>query len=128
MGKLLLRILINALAIAIVALLLPGIHVIDNDLGTLALIGIIFGIVNAIVKPIVIILSCPLIILTLGLMIPVINALMLLLTASIAGDRLTVDGFWWALLGGIIMGLVVLVLESALGVRDDDDEKRRREE
>ncbi len=126
MKNFLLRLVVNGIAIAVVAALLPGIHVVNNDLGTLAVLALIFGLVNAIVRPIVMVLSCPFIILTLGILIPVINGLMLMLTAAIAGDRMQVDGLGWAILGGLIMGLVVLVLESALGLREDD-RKRRRE-
>jgi putative membrane protein len=120
-GKFLLRVIINAIAIAITASLLPGIHVVNQDLGTLLVIGLIFGLVNALIKPILAVLTCPFIILTLGLFIFVINGAMLLLTASLSGGRLIIDGFWWAVLGGIIMGIVGLVLESVLGVRERKD-------
>jgi len=126
MKNFLLRLVVNGIAIAVVAALLPGIHVINNDLGTLAVLALIFGLVNAIVRPVVMVLSCPFIILTLGILIPVINGLMLMLTAWIAGDRMQVDGLGWAILGGLIMGLVVLVLESALGLREDDRKRRER--
>lgn len=124
MGKFLLRVIINAIAIAITAKLLAGIHVVNNDLGTLLIIGLIFGIVNALIKPILSVLTCPFIILTLGLFIFVINGLMLLLTASLSGGRLVIDGFWWAVAGGIIMGIVGLVLESILGIRDQKDKEK----
>ena len=52
MGKFLLRVIINAIAIAITASLLPGIHVVNRDLGTLLIIGLIFGLINALLKPI----------------------------------------------------------------------------
>ncbi len=117
MGKFLLRVIINAIAIAITASILPGIHVVNQDLGTLLVIGLIFGIINALIKPLVSLLTCPFILLTLGLFVFVINGLMLLITASLSGGRLIVDGFWWAVLGGIIMGIVGLVLETVLGIR-----------
>ena len=124
MGKFLLRVIINAIAIAITASILPGIHVVNQDLGTLLIIGLIFGIVNALVKPLLSLLTCPFIILTLGLFILVINGAMLLLTANLSGGRLIIDGFWWAVLGGIIMGIVGLVLESVLGIREQKDQKQ----
>lgn len=127
MQRFVLRLIVNGLAIAIIAALLPGITIINNDIGTLAILALIFGVVNAIVRPIVMILSCPFIILSLGLLIPIINGLLLMLTASIAGDRMTVDGLGWAILGGLLMGLVVLVLESALGLREDDRKRRERD-
>ncbi len=127
MGKFVLRVIINAIAIAITASLLPGIHVVNQDLGTLLIIGLIFGIVNALIKPILSVLTCPFIILTLGLFIFVINGLMLLLTASLSGGRLIIDGFWWAVLGGIIMGIIGLVLEGVLGGGDRKDKNKRDE-
>src|SRR5262249_22970755 len=128
-GKFLLRVIISAIAIAITARLLPVIHVVNNDLGTLLIIGLVFGLINALIKPIVSLLTCPFIIASLGLFIFVMNGLMLLLTARLSGGRLTVDGFWWAVAGRIIMGIVGLVLEPILGIRDQKDkEKPKREE
>ncbi len=124
MGKFLLRVIVNAIAIAITASLLPGIHVINQDLGTLLVIGLVFGLINALIRPLVSLLTCPFIILTLGLFIFVINGLMLLLTASLSGGRLVVDGFGWAVLGGIIMGIVGLILETILGIRGKRAEAR----
>ena len=127
MGKFLLRVIINAIAIAITASVLPGIHVVNQDLGTLLMIGLIFGIVNALIKPILSVLTCPFIILTLGLFIFVINGLMLLLTANLSGGRLVIDSFGWAVIGGIVMGIVGLVLESVLGLRGQNENTVRNE-
>ena len=122
MRNFLIRLMINAIAIAITAALLPGIDVVDNDLGTYLLIALVFGILNALVKPILLILTCPAVILTLGLFLLVINGLMLRITADLSGGRLTVEGWGSAILGGIIMGLVGIVMESVLGL---DDNKRK---
>jgi putative membrane protein len=81
------RLVINAIALYVTASILPGIHIVNNEIGTLLVIALVFGIVNAVIKPIVKILTCPLVILTLGLFIFVINALMLLLTAALVPDR-----------------------------------------
>ncbi|MCC7450339.1 MAG: phage holin family protein [Anaerolineae bacterium] len=121
-----LRVVINAIAIAITASLLPGIHVVNQDLGTLLIIGLVFGVINALIKPVLTLLTCPFIILTLGLFLFVINGLMLLLTANLSGGRLIIDGFWWAVGGGIIMGIVGLVLESVLGLRDRKETRQQR--
>jgi putative membrane protein len=118
MARIVLRILINALAIAVIARLLPGITVANNDIGTYILIGIVFGIVNALLKPIIAFLTCPLVILTLGLFLLVLNGLMLLITSSILGDTFHVDGLGTAILGGIIVSIINMVLESL--VKDED--------
>jgi putative membrane protein len=124
MRNFIIRVFINAVAIAIAASLLPGITVTNDDIGTLLIIGLVFGIVNALVKPILIILTCPAVIVTLGLFLLVINGLMLLLTASLIPDRLQVEGLGSAILGGIIMGIVGMVIESVLRLDDDKRDKQ----
>lgn len=116
------RVLINALAIAITAWLLPGIHVVDNNIVTFLLIGLVFGLVNAVIKPILVVFSCAFILFTLGLFLLVINGLMLSLTASILSDRLTIDNFWWAMLGGLVMAIVGTILESWVGLKNKNDQ------
>ena len=111
----LIRLIINAVALYVTAQILPGIHV-SGEVGELLIVALVFGIVNAVVKPIVKVLTCPLTLLTLGLFIFVINALMLLLTSALINDpnRFFVDGFGWAVLGGIVMGIVAMVVEYVL--------------
>ena len=117
MRNFIIRIVINAVAIALTASLLPGFHVLNNDIGTILVLGLIFGLVNALIKPIITLLTCPFILLTLGLFIFVINGVTLMLTANFSSGRLTVDTFGWAILGGIIMGVIGVILESVLGLR-----------
>ena len=105
----LLRLVINAVALLVTAWIIPGIHLgaagphpTRNDWVTLLIVALIFGLVNAVIRPILILLSLPLEILTLGLFIFVINAFMLLLTSWIAqgmGLGFRVDKFLTALLG-----------------------------
>lgn len=116
------RLIVNAMALAATAYILPGIHI-DMGLGSLLLVAFVFGIINAIVKPVITILSCPLIIVTLGLFYLVVNGLMLLITDELAGGRFDVDGLLWAVLGGLVFGIIGSILESALGLNDKDDEK-----
>jgi len=112
LGRLLWRVFINAAALAVTAYLLPGIHLVGDALPTLIVVAIIFGLVNALVKPLVALLTCPLMIVTLGLFIFVVNGIMLLFTAALSGGRLIVDGWIPAILGGIIMGLVSMAIEA----------------
>lgn len=125
MRNTLLRLIVNAVALAVTAAVLPGIHISDNGIVTLLIVAVIFGIVNAILKPVLTILSCPLIILSLGLFFLVINGLMLLITDELAGSRFEVDTPGWAVLGGIVMGITGMILESILGL---DEEKNKPKE
>ena len=117
----LIRVVVNALALAAATWLLPDISVggdrQSSQLVTLLLVAVIFGLVNAIVRPIVKLLSLPFIILTLGLLIFVINAFMLLLTSWLSkqlGLGFHVDGFFTALIGALIITVVTWVLELVL--------------
>ena len=111
--------MINAVAIAVTALLIPNIHIANNDVSTLLIIGLIFGLVNSLLKPLLILLTCPAVLLSLGLFIFVINGFMLMITDSLAGDRLTIDGgIFTAILGGMVMAAVTIALESVLKLDD----------
>lgn len=126
MGKLLVRLIVNAVALWVAVEIVPGLSY-DGDLVTLLLVALIFGLVNALVRPILAVLSCPLIILTLGLFVLVINGLMLLLTGWLSrqfGLGFTIESFWAALLGAIVISIVSALLN--LFVADDDN--RRRDE
>jgi putative membrane protein len=121
------RVIVNAAALAITATIMPGITTPDRVI-TLLVVAIIFGIVNAIVKPIVIILTLPFTIVTLGLFIFVINGLMLLLTSSLSGGLLGVDGLGTAILGGIVMGIAAMIIEAllkAVGLEEDRPHRDR---
>lgn len=117
MGNFLLRCVVNGIALVLTSQLLPGIQTRGNLVGVLV-IGLVFGIVNAIIRPIVKILSLPLIIVTLGLFILVVNGLMLLLTSAIVPQYLVINGLWTAVLGGIVMGIINMILEAITGVND----------
>ena len=118
-----LRVLINGVAIWFATLVLSGLTIVGADstleqVGIILLIALVFGIVNAIVKPIVAFLSIPLYILTLGLFSLVVNALMLMLTAWITeqtdwGIRI-IGGFWWALLAALIIGVINFAVSAVV--------------
>jgi putative membrane protein len=115
------RILAGAVALAAAAWLIDGISVGPGTTGdrvlTLLVVALIFGLVNAIVRPIARLISLPLLILTLGLFTFVVNALMLMLTAWV-GDQFDlafeVDGFWSALLGAVVISVVTFVINVLL--------------
>ncbi len=100
---------LNALALYIVASILPGIHL--ADFGSALVAAIIIGFVNALVKPILLLLTLPISILTLGLFALVINAAMLLLASAIS-PGFKVDGFLTALVGSILLSIVTTILHS----------------
>jgi putative membrane protein len=110
---------VNALALGAAAWILDGITLsggTDTDkVLTLVIVGAIFGVITSFVRPVVRLLSLPLIVLTLGLMLLVINALMLLLTSAIADGidlGFHVDGFWTALWGSIVISIASMILEA----------------
>jgi len=121
MKNMIIRLLANAVALAAASWIVGGITLQGATTGkrvlTLLIVAAIFGIVNAIVKPVVKVLSFPLLILTLGLLTFVINAAMLLLTSWITGKldvQFHVDGFWSALFGALIISIVGMIMNSVL--------------
>jgi putative membrane protein len=103
--------IISALAIGIAAFLIPGIHV--TIIGALVL-AVVLGLINAYVKPLVVLLTLPLTILTLGLFLLVLNAAFILLAAYIIPDpHFSVDGFLPALLFSIVISLVSALFGNA---------------
>ncbi len=116
--RILLRWLITAVAIYLTAWLMPGIRITTpNAFVVVAVMAVILGLVNAIVRPILAFLSCGCIILTLGLFMLVINAFTLWLSAQIAqafGIGFYVNGFWPALLGSIVISVISFVLSMFL--------------
>lgn len=119
---LLLRAVVTAIAIAVAAFIIPGLHWggVDYGLGdpgrylSLLFTAVVLGILNAFVKPILVLISMPLTCATLGLFMFVINAVMLLIVAAIPQTGFTVDGFIPALLGSIVISLVGAVLSKVV--------------
>ncbi|MEO7003305.1 MAG: phage holin family protein [Ktedonobacterales bacterium] len=112
--EIIVTILVNAVAIVLTAWLLPGIHISSNGMVSgvtdFIILGVVFGLVNGFLKPIIKLISLPITILTLGLFQLVINALLLELVSLIV-PSLHIDNFWWAVLGGLIMGIIAGILE-----------------
>ncbi len=113
MSNLLIRLVINAVALWVASYLVPGITL-TSDIGGLLLVAIIFGLINALIKPVIDFFTCPFYVITLGLFTFIVNALMLMLTSAVSGGNLEVTDFWAALLGGIVVGLVSMLLSLFL--------------
>lgn len=119
--RLLVRWAINAIAIWAAIELVPGIEH-TGTASSLLLIALVFGLVNALVRPFLTLLTCPLIVVTLGLFVLVVNALMLGLTAWLV-PSLTVDGFWPAFWGAIIISLVSSVI--SMFIKDEREREKK---
>jgi putative membrane protein len=98
----LIRFLLSGLAVLLTAYILPGVHV--EHYGYALLAAIIISMANIIVKPILIVLTIPITIITLGLFLLVINALIILLAEALV-PGFSVDGFWWALVFSLILSI-----------------------
>ena len=112
MRNFVIRLLVNALALWAAATVVSGISL-SGGYGEILIVALIFGILNAVLKPILVIFSIPFLIVTLGLFALVVNGAMLLITARLT-DYLTVSGLWAAVLGSIVISLVTMMLGKAL--------------
>jgi putative membrane protein len=127
MIKLLLRWAINAAALWVAFQFVPGIHLIQSTWPALIGLALLFGLINALLRPLLSFLTCPLIILTLGLGTLLINTLMFWLTGLAGqywGIGFTVDGFWPAFFGALVVTLISTILTLLL---HDELKGRRRE-
>jgi len=116
------RLLINAVALWLTTLIVAGVRVVPFEPGgtleivlTYLLVAVIFGLVNGIIGNFIRIVAFPLYILTLGLISLIVNGLLLLLVAwlsSLFGFGLVVDGFWWGVLGALVLG----ILNALIGI------------
>ncbi|SFU50846.1 putative membrane protein [Pustulibacterium marinum] len=113
--KLIVKILLSALAVMILSYLLPGVHV-SNYIAAI-IVAVILGLLNIVVKPILVILTLPVTIITLGLFLLVINAFIILFADGLI-DGFAVDGFWWALIFSLLLSFLQSLFTSGL-----DDEK-----
>jgi putative membrane protein len=110
--EILVNLIIYTVAIAISAYLIPGVAI--SGAGAAILTAIVLGLINALIKPILIVLTLPVNILTLGLFTLVINALLIMLASAIV-PGFQVNGFWWALLFAIILSVISAILFSIFG-------------
>jgi putative membrane protein len=110
--RILARILFNGIGLVAAAWLLPGVHW-SGGLTALLLAGCVIGVINLLVKPVVTFLSCPLIVLSLGLFYLVINGAMLALADALLAS-LHIDGFFWDVVGSVFLALFNLVIRLAV--------------
>jgi putative membrane protein len=113
-----LQILVNAAALWVAVWIVPGLDWNGNEWWKFLLVAVVFSLINSYIKPILRILTFPISILTLGLFLLVINALLLLLLSAISKELhlgFVVDGFWAALLGSIVISIVGWILSMVVG-------------
>ena len=124
----LIRLVVSAVSLWIATLVIDGIHLtadsVPKKIGTLLAVAAIFGIVNAVLRPIIKVIGCGLYVLTLGLISIVVNALLFMLTSWIAGELslpFHVDDFWpSAVLGALLVGVVSWLLNMLVPDGSDD--------
>ncbi|WP_228237075.1 phage holin family protein [Allomuricauda sp. M10] len=109
--KLILRLLLNALAVVILAYVLPGVGV--DSMVTAIIVAVVLSLLNFLVKPILVILTLPITILTLGLFLLVINAIIILFAAKLI-DGFQVVNFWWAIIFSLLLSILQSILHSIL--------------
>lgn len=126
------HLIVTGLALWVTALILPGMHLGDDSATllsqvlTIGAITLILALINTIVKPLLSFLAFPITCLTLGLFQLVINTLMLLLAgwvSGLVGLTLEFDTFWWALLAGVIIGILSGIVEAVTGLGEGDRER-----
>jgi putative membrane protein len=112
------QVLVNAAALWVAVQIVPGLHFDGGEWWKFLLVAIAFSLVNSYIRPILRILTFPISMVTLGLFLLVINALMLMLTGAISdqlGLGLKVDDFWAALLGSLVISIVGWILSMVVG-------------
>jgi len=130
---LLVRIVVNAFALAFTAAVLPKIYFVDRSIWNWLLMAIMLGVFNALLKPVLQFLTLQFIFVTYGLVVVLVNALLLWLLSFLFPARFAVDSLLWLLAGGLVLGLFSSFLESLMGltmpiVPDEPPELRRQVE
>jgi putative membrane protein len=106
---------INTLAVLVAVYMVPGIRFKDDSLWTPFVTSLVLGILNAFIRPVLMVLALPLVIVTLGLFTLVINALLLYFVSFLLGRYFQVDSFWAAFLGALIISIVSMLLNLLTG-------------
>jgi putative membrane protein len=116
MFKFILRWAINAVALYVAVLVVPGVHLATEDWTAFVWLALIFGLLNAIIRPILKLVAFPLFLLTFGLIVLLINTVMFFLTEWVANNwfdiAFSIDDFWAAFLGALVVSVVTIVLSK----------------
>ena len=110
------KLIITAVAAMLGAYLLPGVHI--GGIGSALILALVLAVLNFIVRPILVLFTIPVTLLTLGLFLLVINAVIILLASYIMGSGFSVDNFWWALLFSILLSIITAILDAIFGPAD----------
>ena len=124
MTKFILRWVVNAIALFLAVYLVPGVNL-EGGWVSILWLALIFGLINAFLRPLLTLLTCPLIVLTLGLFTLLINTFLFWLTSQVGqafGIGFTIEGFWPAFLGGLVVTVVSVLMSLIL----KDEFKRKR--
>jgi len=129
MIRLLIRLAVNAIALWVAFQIVPGLEHTAESGTSLVIIALVFGLVNALVRPIIILLTCPLIILTLGFFVLIINTIMLSITIWLAGPDmlnlgLSSTGFWATFFGAVVISVVSGVINLLIKDNNERDSNK----
>ena len=117
------RILVSALAVLITAEILPGVEI--SGVPAALIVALVLSFLNTFLKPVLLILTIPITLITLGLFLLAINSIIILI-ADYLLDEFYVRNFWWAFLFSIILSLVNSILGSMLGTSKEEDQNQQR--
>lgn len=127
----LLRILANAIALALTVLVLPDIYFLNFSIGSLLIVTLVLGLLNALVRPVLQLFTIRLLFVSYGIVIVLVNMVILYLLAILMPDRFAVNSLLWAFVGGLLIGIFGNFLENLLGLTppilpDEAKELRRQ--
>ena len=110
------RVILNGITLAVTVLLLPGVRAVDPSVLSFLLLGVIFGLLNALIKPILQIITLPYLFASYGLVVIIINSILLIVLALLAPELIVIETILGVLAAGTIVGVLSGVLESIFGV------------
>ncbi len=112
----LVKLVVSAIAVIISAYILPGVYI--SGIGAALILALVLALLNAVVRPVLVLFTFPITILTLGIFLLVINAVIILLADFIMGRSFGVDGFLYALIFSLVLSVISAILDAIFGVGD----------